>query len=128
MSAVAMDAVEFDPIIDRTPYSTGSDELTVPVSRLTMMISLSGSSFSSGRRLACTPTRKGMGAQAYDRSERGRTGTKMCCQVSGYIRPTAAWMHWERFSSSFETTTILRSHRRALTNARSCEAGSLDTN
>lgn len=58
--------------------------------------SSTGSSFSLGRELDSSPTRKGVGQHTMSIMDEGRTGMKVCCQEKGYSRATTACEQLER--------------------------------
>lgn len=69
-------------------------------SRQTILVpgptSSTGSSFSLGRELESSPTRKGVGQHTMSIMDEGRTGMKVCCQEKGYSRATTACEQLER--------------------------------
>lgn len=58
--------------------------------------SSTGSSFSFGRELESSPTRKGVGQHTMSIMDEGSTGMKVCCQEKGYSRATTACEQLER--------------------------------
>lgn len=52
-------------------------------SQQTVLTSSTGSSFSLGKELDSSPTRKGVGQQTISSMEPGSTGMKVCCQENG---------------------------------------------